>query len=101
MELRDAVDYLLNSPPKIQYLNGGQLDWKTRQFQPTDSNVFKLKCAVCYTRNNLFHGGKFNGNFEPDVSRNYRLLKYCLVILNSWLSLDVNVNNNFFAPIET
>ena len=27
-------------------------------------------------RNNLFHGGKFNGNYQKDVSRNYILLHW-------------------------
>ena len=98
-ELKNAIDYIINQSPRIQILLNGKLGWRQRIFQPGDDQITKLKQSICDIRNNLFHGGKFQGIYEEDISRNYRLLKYSIIILNYWLTLNENVNHNFSEQI--
>jgi hypothetical protein len=98
-ELKDAVDYIIQHPPRVQMYNNGQLGWRNRVFQANEPEINKLGLSIRDIRNNLFHGGKFNGNYEADVSRNYILLKNSMVILNDWLSLSNQVRNSFSEPI--
>lgn len=98
-ELKDAVDYIIQHPPRVQMYNNGQLGWRDRVFQANEPEINKLGLSIRDIRNNLFHGGKFNGNYEVDVSRNYILLKNSMVILNDWLSLSNQVRNSFSEPI--
>jgi hypothetical protein len=100
IELNQAVDYLIQHPPRVQTLEHGQLAWKNRVFQDNEHEINKLNLSIRDIRNNLFHGGKFNGRYQPDISRNFTLLKNSIIILNSWLELNQQVKNNFLQPIE-
>ena len=93
--VKNAIEYLSNNPPRIQNLENGLLSWRGRIFQNNDPTINKLSLSIRDIRNNLFHGGKFNGNYEEDVSRNFILLKHSIVILNHWLNLNNNVKQNF------
>ncbi len=75
----DAIDYFIVNPPKKQIINDGALDWD--KTLPDHKNKAELVfLLICRVRNNLFHGGKFNGRwFEPQ--RSEELLKHALVIL--------------------
>ncbi len=99
-QLKSAVDYLINDPPRIQILYKGKLSWRNRVFQKKDPIINKVGLSIRDIRNNLFHGGKFNGNYEEDVSRNYILLKKSIIILDEWLSLNETVGGHFSAPIS-
>lgn len=69
--------YLLKYPPKKQIANKGILSWEKAPDISSSQDYFG---AVKRVRNNLFHGGKFNGTFfEPDRSKN--LLEAVLCIL--------------------
>lgn len=58
--------YLFDNPPKHQIARNGCLDWKPAEKIRSSQDYFS---AVRRVRNNLFHGGKFNGNFfEPERS---------------------------------
>lgn len=84
-ELKAAVQYYVDHPPKKQIERpDGLLDWK--DVLPDHKHQAELVLRlVCRVRNNLFHGGKFNGYwFEPQRSDN--LLKYALVILAACVS---------------
>lgn len=98
-QLQQAVNYIIQNPPKIQMIDGGQLGWRERVFQNTEPEINKLSLSIRDIRNNLFHGGKFNGSYQEDISRNYILLKSSIVILNEWLSLNDNVKRNYLKPI--
>lgn len=98
-DLNNAVEYLLNHPPKKQILTSSILAFKNRESIDNLDLVFKLKLYICDIRNNLFHGGKFDGEFEPEVSRNHTLLKHSLTILDNWLTLNEEVNYYFSLPI--
>jgi hypothetical protein len=98
-QINDAVNYITGKPPKIQILIGGSLTRRNRIFSSGDDEITKLKLSICDIRNNLFHGGKFQGIYEEDVSRNYMPLKHSITILNYWLTLNTTVNQNFSEHI--
>ncbi|CAM3142941.1 hypothetical protein DRF59_12675 [Chryseobacterium flavum] len=93
--MEEAVNYLKNNPPKIQIFSDGNLEWKPRVRDINQPLINKLSLSIRDVRNNLFHGGKFNGNYKEDESRNYILLKSVIVVLQEWLSLNDTVKENF------
>lgn len=99
-QLSQAVDYLIQNAPRIQMIVNGQLGWRDRIFTPNNQEINKLSLSIRDIRNNLFHGGKFNGNYQADISRNYILLKNAIIILNDWLNLSNQVRDNFLEPIS-
>lgn len=93
-ELKEAVQYYLNHPPKKQIERvDGMLDWQ--DIPPSHKHQAELVLRlVCRVRNNLFHGGKFNGHwFEPQ--RSEKLLKYALVILNACVANQPKVQEAY------
>lgn len=98
-ELETAVNFIVNSPPRIQILTGSNLSWRNREFAINTPLINKLGLSIRDIRNNLFHGGKFNGSYQEDVSRNYKLLNASIIILNQWLELNDTVKRNFIAPV--
>ena len=80
-KLTDAIDYLREYPPRKQVLSDGGLAWSDTP--PDSENDADLLLAyVRRVRNNLFHGGKFNGRWlEPQ--RSEELLTHCLVVLEA------------------
>lgn len=83
-ETEGAIQYYLTHPPKKQVVLDGALSWSATlpTYQSQAELVLRLVCRV---RNNLFHGGKFNGNwFEPQ--RSEELLRRGLVILGAVVS---------------
>jgi hypothetical protein len=79
-DIADAVAYMTASPPKKQVVRNGRLEWAN---PPVDGNkTHELLLCVRRVRNNLFHGGKFNGNwFAPE--RSAALLLHSLSILRA------------------
>lgn len=98
-EIRDAVAYLLDHPPKIQVQQNHGLSWQDRNNQENTPDINRLCQAIRDIRNNLMHGGKFHGHFEPEVSRNYRLINSSLIILNEWLDFSEPVKQLFHESI--
>ena len=98
-ELNKAIEYIITNPPKIHQLENDQLVWLPRNINHNTPLITQLSLHIRTIRNNLFHGGKFNGVYEPDVSRNYRLIRSSLIILNEWLSLNESVKNKFLERI--
>ena len=65
-ELSVAVEFLEEEPPMKQVIKSGKLEWESSK-PSTDSRVDRLLIYVRRVRNNLFHGGKFNGHwFAPE-----------------------------------
>lgn len=94
-ELLNAVTYLLQNPPKTKRNVNGQLAWRHINLDSNSPLINTLCIYIRAIRNNLFHGGKFNGNFEPDVSRDTTLLQTALIVLNNWLELCPDVERKF------
>jgi len=94
-ELRSSVQYLCKQPPKKQILRNGVLDWK-----PVSLNnvplLQQLVMKVRRTRNNLFHGGKFDHGLLEEPGRDSDLLLSCMIILEECLSLDEGVQQAFW-----
>jgi hypothetical protein len=80
-ELGEAVRYMLDEPPKVQMVNAaGQLEWADkRETGPTARQLFLYIRRV---RNNLFHGGKFNGHWFAR-ERSEPLIRHSLTILEA------------------
>ena len=80
-DLQEAIDFFFNAPPKKQVIVGGVIQWEASE-PTTHSQADKLLIYVRRVRNNLFHGGKFNGHwFTPE--RSEPLLRHSLVILTA------------------
>ncbi|EGW98081.1 hypothetical protein ECSTECEH250_0538 [Escherichia coli STEC_EH250] len=80
-ELKAAIEYFLNFPPKKQVVNDGVLAWDQT---PIEEKIIAKKILILIrrVRNNLFHGGKFNGEwFEPE--RSEALMRNALIILRA------------------
>ena len=92
-EVKEAVDFILNDPPKKQYIASGLMEW--RAVKPdTNSQADALFQYIRRIRNNLFHGGKFNGNwFAPE--RSERLMRAGLVVLNASVEQEPNVRKAY------
>lgn len=66
-ELLDAINYLFEHPPKKQILQDKDLTWQS--VNTTEHSPQILFSHIRRVRNNLYHGGKFNGHwFEQERS---------------------------------
>lgn len=92
-EIADAINYYLSTPPRKQVVRNGLLDWEASE--PDHRNQAELVLRhVCRVRNNLFHGGKFNGHwFEPQ--RSEELLRHGLVILRAVVAAHSSVRQAY------
>jgi hypothetical protein len=80
-----ARQYLLEQPPKRQIWVGGAVEWEA--VSNDDKSVQALFGHLRRVRNNLYHGGKFNGRWiDPD--RSWQLIGHSLVILDALLERD-------------
>ena len=98
-EIRTAVDFIMNEPPRKQIIRNNQLDWDLCIVDNNASLTRKLCVYIRRVRNNMLHGGKFNGNYNPE-SRNYRLITNSTLILNNWLELDDEIKALFLTDIN-
>ena len=90
-ELRQAFDYYVSDPPKIQVVQNFRLSWKKNQKRENETNFAWVIRSIGIVRNNLFHGGKFPWDQMRDTS----LLSYGLLILYECLELDAAVFRAF------
>jgi hypothetical protein len=99
-ELNDAVSYIIENPPKIQKLQVDRLVWEDNIIDENTVLTTILGRHIRTIRNNLFHGGKFNGEHEPDISRNYLLLNSAMIILEEWLRINSDIKDLFLQRID-
>ncbi len=95
-ELKTAVDYFFENPPKKQWLNEGVLSWIDQNQSQLAKNLPNLLVLVRTVRNNLFHGGKYPEGPEENSERNEILLKHSLTVIYICLGLDTNLNSFFY-----
>lgn len=98
--LKDAVTYILTNPPQKQVVKNGKLDWN-RGLCKSPHKADKLLVYVRRVRNNLFHGGKFNGHwFAPQ--RSEKLMRHSLTIIEACLNASEDIkeayDNKLAAP---
>lgn len=92
-ELREAIDFMLQQSPKKQVIRNGLLEWDAAP-PNTNSSADLILLYVRRVRNNLFHGGKFNGHwFAPE--RSEKLLRHSLVILEACLDASPQVKGAY------
>lgn len=92
-QFADAVNYILTHPPKKPIIAKGLLEWNVSEPQ-TDLKADLVLLYVRRVRNNLFHGGKFNGHwFAPE--RSEALLSNSLIILSRCLEESVPVRDAY------
>lgn len=91
--LENAITYFTDHPPKKQIVKDGVLDWD-ETLPNHQSKAELILLLVCRVRNNLFHGGKFNGRwFEPQRSED--LMRHALVILGACAESHANVREAY------
>lgn len=91
-DLRAAVNFILNDPPRKQIRSNDNLEWIV-EFKEGAVEIQLLE----YTRrirNSLLHGAKFYGQIEAN-SRNWRLISSAMVIIEHWINLNQNLKNRF------
>lgn len=95
-EFRKATEYFFNHPPKKQIVSEeGGLEWKDEIIPENQRNFGKLLMLVRRVRNNLFHGGKFRGEYIYGSERDEELIKSSLVILMERLRFNAEVEREF------
>lgn len=89
----DAISFLLAEPPKKQFIGAAGLEW--RNIPASQGSPAKdLFTYVRRVRNNLFHGGKFNGHwFAPE--RSEKLLAACLEVMQWSLENNPNIRDAY------
>lgn len=91
--LAEAIEYIIEQSPKKQIIENGNLSWSTAR-PDTNLQADLILLYVRRVRNNLFHGGKFNGRwFAPE--RSEQLLRHSLTILLSCLEASHEVNEAY------
>ena len=92
-KFKEAIAYILEHPPNKQVVEDGMLSWDAAPPQ-TDLQSDRVLIYVRRVRNNLFHGGKFNGRwFEPE--RSAELLRHSLTVLDACLAGSEQVNEAY------
>jgi hypothetical protein len=92
-DLKEAVEYICHHPPKRQMIKDGNLVWEDAAAN-TNLQSDLVLTYVRRVRNNLFHGGKFNGRwFAPE--RCELLLRHCLTILHACLDASEEVREAY------
>jgi len=98
--LKEAVNFLLTNPPRIQTIDDSKLAWRDRTWPQGTPEINILGQSLRDIRNNLFHGSKFEENFEPEISRNFVLINSALTVLDAWLEILPFVKEKFLSPLN-
>jgi hypothetical protein len=84
-----ARQYILEHPPKRQVWVNNAVDWE--QVANVERSPQMLFVHIRRVRNNLYHGGKFNGRWiDPDRSK--ELIGKALLILQTLERMDSQVS---------
>lgn len=93
--VKHAIAYMLEYPPNKQVVKDGALGWDAAVPQ-TDLQSDRVLLYVRRVRNNLFHGGKFNGRWLAP-QRSSELLQHSLTILHACLAASKQVNEAYHS----
>ena len=92
-ELQEAIQYILDHPPKKQVIRNNEIGWD--EIAPDhNSQTDLILLYVRRVRNNLFHGGKFCGHWVEPV-RDIDLLRHSLTILGACLAASDSVRDAY------
>lgn len=88
-KVSEAIQFILREPPKKQFIEHGNIVWKDGCLS-TQSQSDALFQYIRRIRNNLFHGGKFNGHwFAPE--RSELLMRAGLIVLKAAVEQESSV----------
>ena len=94
-EIINAKRFILEEPPKKQINRDGLIDWDSTPPDSSNQTDLLLK-YIRRIRNNLFHGGKFNGRwFKPD--RSGELINAAIIILKGCLEISEDVRKAYHS----
>ncbi len=84
--IKDDMKYVLENPPKQQFLDSeSKLVWMDKVYPSRGRNSIpdfkKIHLYIRRVRNNLFHGGKFRGHYFESPERSRTLINCCTNIL--------------------
>ncbi len=94
--IRPSIDFLLGNPPGVQMVVNRNLEFVHKY--DDRGEIGNIICFINVIRNNLLHGNKFDGDYEPD-SRNFKLITSALIILDFLLDLDPDVKGHFRSTL--
>ena len=101
--LRQACEYLLESPPDRQVIIRDGCGWATAWETPIrprhETDIEFILRMARRVRNNLFHGGKHNIELHEETERTEHLLRCSLTILKQCLDLSPSVKDFFDQAI--
>lgn len=92
-ELDAALQYLRASPPAKEVVRDGHLEWESASAGPDVAALVFLVGCLKTIRNNLFHGGKFPGDFARDIL----LLRHSVIVMHALVTLDQGVEDAFLS----
>ena len=90
-ELLQAIEYILNTPPRKQVIENGQIIFINQTIDSSQKRTQQLLLMIRTIRNNLFHGGKYLPDGEIEAGRNEFLVKYSLIILRNCIQINTRV----------
>ncbi|WP_334161951.1 hypothetical protein [Phenylobacterium sp.] len=94
-DLGEACTFLRHAPPKKQIVENGILRWSDSPPNAATDTELLLR-YVSRVRNNLFHGGKFNGRWlAPERSAD--LLPRCALIMDACLTVSDNLREAYLS----
>ena len=91
VELNEAVDYLLNRPPRKEVLINNQIDWRDAAPDANLTRAERVLLMVRRVRNNLFHGGKFLAPEGEGDDRDKLLVQHSLAVLKACIPINAQV----------
>jgi len=92
-ELQKAISYF-GEPPMRAVLNENRIYWDS-DLPPSNSDTEKLIKLIKRVRNNLFHGNKYDNEAHEPPERTEILLKYSLILLKEFISVEPDVKKYF------
>ncbi len=92
--LKEAIDYILQNPPKKLISENGKFKWKAEP-RYSKNKLHLLSLNIRIIRNNLFHGNKDLGG---DNGRDKALLQASLIIISDWV-IFLNGKTEFIEEV--
>lgn len=99
LRLKEVGSYLIEFPPRQQIFIDNCLSFAPITFVDGTHLVEKLIRYVKTVRNNLFHGGKYPGEYVEEPGRNPELLKSSIATLLCFLNTHEKLHE-LFVDVE-
>ena len=90
-ELLQAIEYILENPPRKQVLENEQIIFINQTIDSSQKRTQQLLLMIRTIRNNLFHGGKYLPDGEIEAGRNEFLVNCSLTILQNCIQINTRV----------